>query len=58
MPRQREGLLWVVGQYLAIALFHGTLYFRLKPDAIQPRLSLLYYACLFSLKVTEAMIPE
>lgn len=47
-----------LGRTLVVSLFHGSLYFQLPPDAMQARLSLLYYAMMTILMSMEPFLPE
>jgi hypothetical protein len=43
---------------IVIAVFHGSLYYRMRSDAIQSRLSLLFFAIMLVMMSNQQFIPK
>jgi hypothetical protein len=56
--RQRTTIIYTLTRNVVIAVFHGSLYQKLAPDAIQSRLSLLFFAIMFVMMANQSFIPK
>lgn len=58
-PRpQRRPLIAASIRNIVIAVFHGSLYYHMRGDAIQSRLSLLFFAIMLVMMSNQQFIPK